>query len=186
MFDRKRHFFIEGRSMKRVFIYLLHIALIFIFMTGCNQGGKSPASGNAESADAPDFTLIGLQRDTLRLSNFQGKIIILDFWDTWCPPCQKEIPDFVELYRTYQQKNVVIIGLALGREGEEKVKSFAAAQNISYPLAIADSTVLNAYGPIQGIPTTLIIDRNSKIVKRYIGFRAKNVFEKEIKALLDE
>lgn len=172
--------------MKRMFIYVLHIAVILVVMTGCNQGGKSPASGNAELATAPDFVLAGLQGDTLRLSDFQGKIVILDIWDTWCPPCQEEIPDFVELYRTYQQKNVAIIGLALGREGVGRVKSFAAEQNIPYPLAIADSAVLNAYGPIQGIPTTLIVDQNGKIVKRYTGFRTRNVFEKEIKALLSE
>ena len=172
--------------MKRLFFYVLYIALIFIFITGCNQGGKSPDSNKTELATAPDFVLAGLQGDTLRLSDFKGKIIILDIWDTWCPPCKKEIPDFVDLYHTYQQKNVVVIGLALGREGREKVKSFALQQNVSYPLAIADSEVLNAYGPIRGIPTTLIIDQNSKIVKRYTGFREKVVFEKEIKALLDE
>ncbi len=172
--------------MKRLFFYVLHIGLIFIFLTGCNQGQKSSGQRKTEQVTAPDFKLISLQGDSLHLSDYQGKIIILDIWDTWCPPCRKGIPDFVELYQKYQQKNFVIIGLALGREGKEKVKSFVAEQNISYPIAIADSNVLEAYGPIEGIPTTFIINQNGKIVNRYTGYREKNVFEKTIQTLLEE
>jgi len=172
--------------MKRPFFYVLNIVLIIIFLTGCNQDQKNPDQGKAELVTAPDFTLVDLHGDTLRLSDYQGKIVILDFWDTWCPPCLKEIPDFVELYNKYQDQDFVIIGLAFGREGKERVESFAKEQGIQYPLAIANLTVLNAYGPIKGIPTTMIIDQNGKIINRYIGFREKEIFESEIQALLDK
>jgi peroxiredoxin len=172
--------------MKCVSINALNFILILIFITGCNQSGKSPSQDNNELTTAPDFTITDLQGDTLRLSDYQGKVVILDIWDTWCPPCRKGIPDFIEFYKKYQHKNFVVVGLALGREGEEKVKSFAAEQNIPYSLAIADSSVLNAYGPIQGIPTTLIINQKGRIVNRYVGFREKDVFEKAIQALLNE
>ena len=144
-------------------------------------------SGIAYAAEigekAPDFTLLNLSQKKVNLSDYQGKVIILDFWDTWCSPCVKEIPHFVELQKELEKK-VQIIGIALGRQGLEKVKSFAKRYKINYPVLLCDEQTLRKYGPIRGIPTTFVIDREGKIYKKYIGYRPKEIFEADIKKLI--
>ncbi len=133
--------------------------------------------------EAADFSLLNLSQKKVNLSDYQGKVIILDFWDTWCPPCIKEIPDFVELQKKWADKGVQIIGIALGKQGLVTVKSFAKKYKINYPVLLGDEVTLKKYGPIRGIPTTFVIDKEGKIYKKYIGYRAKRVFENDIKKL---
>ncbi|MDI6792749.1 MAG: TlpA disulfide reductase family protein [bacterium] len=134
--------------------------------------------------NAPDFTLDKLEGGVLTLSDLVGKVVILDFWATWCPPCRMEIPGFVELYSKYKGKGVEIIGLSLDRQGESVVRSFAQQHQINYPLVMATPEIVMAYGGVQSIPTTFLIDRQGNIANRHIGFAAKDVFESEINALL--
>ncbi len=146
------------------------------------------ASGIAYAAEigekAPDFSLLNLSQKKVRLSDYRGKVIILDFWDTWCSPCRMEIPDFVELQKEWADKGVQIIGVAFGRQGLKAVKSFARKYKMNYPVLLCDELTLRKYGPIRGIPTTFVIDREGKIYRKYIGYRAKGIFEKDIKKLV--
>ena len=142
-------------------------------------------SGTVESADkkAPDFSLEDINNRTVRLSDYENKVIILDFFATWCPPCRTEIPDFVELMDEYGDKDFVIIGVCL--ENDMKVvKDFATKYSINYPLLIDDGLVSESYGPIRSIPTTFIIDKKGDIVEKIIGARKKEFFEDTIKPLL--
>ncbi|MEW5766581.1 MAG: TlpA disulfide reductase family protein [bacterium] len=134
--------------------------------------------------NAPDFTLEKLGGGTLTLSALVGKVIVLDFWATWCPPCRAEIPAFVELYSEYKDKGVEIIGLSLDRQGKEVVDSFAQKHKINYPLMMATPEVVMAYGGIRSIPTTFLIDQQGNVIKYHVGFASKEVFESEIKTLL--
>jgi peroxiredoxin len=138
----------------------------------------------AGSKAAPDFSIPDLAGKTVTLSDFKGQVVILDFWDTWCPPCKKGIPDFIALYEENKDKGLVIIGLAFGREGEEKVVQFAKDKGITYPIVIATDKVVEDFGPIDGIPTTVVIDKKGNIVERYTGFTEKSEFEKVIAPLL--
>ena len=108
--------------------------------------------------------------------------MILDFFASWCPPCRQEIPDFIELEKSYGDKGFAMIGVALVSAGE--AKEFAGKMGINYPVLVDDGTASEAYGPIRSIPTTFIIDKDGKIVKMYIGYREKTVFEADIKELL--
>ena len=110
----------------------------------------------------------------------------MDFWATWCPPCRAEIPHFVELYSEYKEKGLEIIGVALDRSGAKAIEPFKKANNINYTLLIGNDTVSDLYGGIMSIPTTFVIDKNGIIRKRYIGYRDKEVFEKDILELLGE
>jgi peroxiredoxin/tetratricopeptide (TPR) repeat protein len=129
---------------------------------------------------APAFALMDLEGREVKLADFAGKVVILDFWATWCPPCVKEIPEFVELYEADKDKGLVIVGISLDQGGIEVVKKFAAEHKVNYPLIMGDKKVDEAYGGIQSIPTTFIIDRKGNIVDGVVGGRPKSYFEKKI------
>jgi cytochrome c biogenesis protein CcmG/thiol:disulfide interchange protein DsbE len=135
---------------------------------------------------APSFTLQDLNGKQVSLSDFRGKVVVLDFWATWCPPCVKEIPHFIELYEQYKDKGFAMVGISVDREGVSVVKSFAGKHRINYPILMTDGQVDKAYGGITGIPTTFVIDRAGNIRQKYVGYRDKAVFEADIKALLAE
>ncbi len=133
---------------------------------------------------APDFALPTLEGDTLRLSDFSGKVVILDFWATWCGPCRKEIPGFIKIYNDYKDKGVVVIGVALDKP--EKVKKFAQEYGINYPLVIGNKEVTRRYGGIMGIPTTFILDREHNIRKKVVGWRPESFFRQELDKILSQ
>jgi peroxiredoxin len=137
----------------------------------------------ASWGDAPDFTLPKVEGGSLSLSEFKGKVIILNFWATWCPPCRAEIPDFIELSNKYNKKGLVVIGVSLDKSGVNTVKQFMDSQKINYPIIMGNSKVTRDYGGIRGIPTTFIIDRKGNLRKKFQGLRSKKVFEDEIKKL---
>lgn len=161
--------------MKKNIAIVVSIFLLFITCA------KQKTQGNTK---APDFTLKTLEGEDFHLYDYLGNVMIIDFWDTWCPPCRAEIPHFIELYSKYADEGFLMIGIAFGREGKDKVKSFAQEQGINYPLVIADQKVVNSYGGITAIPTTFIVDKEGKIVEKVIGYRDKEFFEQKIKNLI--
>jgi peroxiredoxin len=190
--------------MKLKIIFCLILVLMFI-VAGCKkkengqqqqtevkseEKSTSPSVVEAlpspKSKPAPSFTLQDLNGNTVSLSDFKGKVIILDFWATWCPPCVKEVPHFVELYEQYKDREFVIVGISVDREGVGVVKSFVQKYKVNYPILMTDGRVEKAYGDITSIPTTFVIDSEGNIRRSYIGYRDKEVFEKDITALLAE
>ena len=132
----------------------------------------------------PDWKLADLDGKTVNFSDFRGKVLILDFWATWCVPCRVEIPHFVELQKQYGDKGLTVIGVSLDQQGPEVVKKFVERLGVNYPVVIGNEKVVDAYGGIEAIPTTFVIDRQGRIVSRHMGYDDKAVFEKEIQRLL--
>jgi peroxiredoxin len=139
-----------------------------------------PATPTAND-EAPAFSLPDLSGHTVSLSDFGGKVVILDFWATWCPPCKREIPDFISLQNEYGPKGLQVVGVAL--DEADKVRAFAKANGMNYPVAIGNDNVAAAYGGISGIPTTYVLNRQGRIVARFEGYRPRDVFEQEIRKL---
>ncbi|MFH0731672.1 MAG: TlpA disulfide reductase family protein [Candidatus Omnitrophota bacterium] len=164
--------------MKTIAVILL--SAIFL-ATGCQQ---APALDEEPAEQAPSFTLTDINGNSFDSSGLKGKVVILDFWATWCPPCREEIPHFVELDKQYNDKGLAVVGISLDEGGASAVKSFAQENGISYPILIGTQEVQSAYGGIRGIPTTFIIDRNGNIVQKVVGYRDKDFFEEAIKDLL--
>lgn len=148
------------------------------------SGDKAPPGPSAKSA--PSFTLQDLNGKQVSLSDFKGKVVILDFWATWCPPCVKEIPHFIALYEQYKDQGFAIVGISVDRGGISVVKSFARKYRVNYPILMTDGRVDKAYGGIPSIPTTFVIDKAGNIRQKYVGYRDKAIFEADIKALLEE
>jgi cytochrome c biogenesis protein CcmG/thiol:disulfide interchange protein DsbE len=156
----------------KVFVVSAMVVLSAGFQTACAlEAGQS----------APDFTLADMDGKRVSLSEFNGKVIIINFFANWCPPCRMEIPDFITLQRMYGPKNFTVIGISL--VNAQDTKKFADEMGINYPLLIDNDAVSEMYGPIRSIPTTYVIGKDSKIARVYVGMRTKDVFEKDIKAL---
>ncbi len=168
--------------MKKIALFVS----MFLLLITCGQQGEDTQQTEKSNQKAPDFTLKTLENEDFHLYDYLGNVIIINFWDTWCPPCRVEIPHFIELYSKYADEGFLMVGIAFGREGKDKVMSFAQEQGINYPLVIADQKVVSSYGGINAIPTTFIIDREGKIVEKVIGYRDKEFFEGKIKSLLSK
>jgi len=166
--------------MKKRLYARLALLCVMLLSVGCS--GSTAQETTSAGTAAPNFTLEDINGMPVSLSDFKGNVIIVDFFATWCPPCRQEIPDFIELSRAYGTQGFTMIGISL--EGPETTRKFSKELDIAYPVLIDDDRVSNAYGPIRAIPTTFVIDRNGNIVKQYVGFRPKEVFEADIKELL--
>lgn len=142
------------------------------------------ATSQQAGSTAPDFALKDVNGKIVHLSDFKGKVVVLNFWATWCPPCRREIPDFNEMQQKYGAQGVQFLGIALDDEGLSKVKPYLAANPIGYPILLPDANVVKSYGDMSAIPVTYIIDRQGAIRTSYIGARQKPVLEDMIKAAL--
>ncbi len=162
--------------MKKNKIIASSVAILFVIF-GIFMIGTTSVSAQ----EAPDFTLTDLNGQKVSLSDFKGKVIIVDFWATWCGPCKMEIPSFIKLQEDYKDE-VVVLGVSLDQGGPRVVIPFARKMNINYPIVYGDGNVVQAYGGIRGIPTTFVIDKEFNIQRKYVGYTDHKVFEKDIKA----
>ncbi|RMG79299.1 MAG: TlpA family protein disulfide reductase [Bacteroidetes bacterium] len=134
---------------------------------------------------ARDFSAINIMNNNLiRLSDYSNKVILLNFWATWCPPCRKEIPDLIRLQDEMQNK-IQIIGISVDKEPRNKVLEFAKNRAINYPVIMADFPEMKYYGSPSAIPTTLII-KDGKIVKKMLGLRTYLLFKNAVKRYLEK
>ena len=147
--------------------------------------GEEAGDGVLVGRDAPlNFTLKDMHGDDVVLSSYKGKVMILNFWATWCGPCKAEIPDLVRLQEQYRD-DLVVLGFSVD-DTPEKMKPYATEYKINYPLLVGNGRedVQDAYGPLWGIPVSVIIDREGKIAKKHSGIASREQFEREIKPLL--
>ncbi len=188
----------KSGNNKQYLIYgivgVLIVAAAFFFFKGTKPAVNSPAPANIQKSavvdqgtkfqDAPQFTLPDLEGKDVSLSDFKGKLVFLNFWATWCPPCRREIPHFVELVNKYGKDGFTVLGVALDPRDFAKVKPFAKEYGINYPVVYDKKRVSELYGGIGSIPTTFVINRQGKIVLKIVGSRPKEVFENIIKKWL--
>jgi cytochrome c biogenesis protein CcmG/thiol:disulfide interchange protein DsbE len=159
---------------------LLSIFIIISFILSIN----ALSANTPDNKKAPDFALKTLEGKTVKLSDYKGKIIIIDFWATWCPPCRKGIPDLIELQKAYS-KDLVIVGISLDQERTLKdLKPFIENYGINYPVVLGNEKVVKDYGGVNAIPTSFIVDQKGFIIDSHVGLVPKTVYEDKIKMLL--
>jgi thiol-disulfide isomerase/thioredoxin len=125
-----------------------------------------------ETALAPNFTLKTLDDQEITLSKLKGKVVLLDFWATWCGPCRESIPHFVQLYKTYRQSGLEVVGMNVDRGDVDTVRRFVKSMDIPYPIIIASDELERNYG-ITGLPTTILIDKEGNIRQKFMGFTSE-------------
>lgn len=133
---------------------------------------------------APNVVFKTADGKTYDLSKLTGKVVIVNFWATWCGPCRKEIPDFIEFYKNYKDKGVEILGVSLDRDGWEKVKPFLKQTPINYPIVLGNGEIAGKFSRFNAIPTTFIIDKSGNIVDEHTGVMTRSQLEAKIKPLL--
>jgi peroxiredoxin len=131
-----------------------------------------------------DYTVKNMNGESVHLASYKGKIILLNFWATWCPPCKVEIPDLIALQNEYKD-DIVVLGFSVD-DTADQLKPFADEYQMNYPVLVGlgHENIQEAYGPMWGIPVTIIIDRDGTVAKKQSGIRSKEQIEREIKALL--
>lgn len=132
-----------------------------------------------------DFTLKDMNGTDVKLAAFKGKVVLLNYWATWCGPCKVEIPEFVKLYDQYKDKGLVILGVSTD-DDPETLRAYAADMKMNYPVLVGrdNETFLDSFGPLWGLPTSYFIGRDGSVCGKQIGPATKEDFEKAIKALL--
>jgi thiol-disulfide isomerase/thioredoxin len=173
----------------------LALALLTLPMLRTPRGGESlkTASGSAPdthgSCDASgratfDFVLKDEHNLPVRLADFKGKVVLVNFWATWCGPCKMEIPDMVKLYSQYKDKGLVVLGISVD-DGPDQLQAFMREYHMNYPVVQMRPEVEDAWGPFFGYPTSFIVARDGSICTKHIGPATHDQFEAEIKPLLD-
>jgi peroxiredoxin len=150
------------------------------------SGAKAKLKKEEDRNLAPDFSLEDANGQMVTLSELRGKVVLLNFWATWCTPCRIEIPWFVDMERELKDKGFAVIGVSLDEDGWDAVKPFMADMKINYRVVLGTEAIAQLYSGVQALPTSFIIDRSGKIASVHMGIVSRDVFEEEIHALLKD
>lgn len=169
-------------------VTVLVAALFGGLLAGCSSGDRAVKAASIKDATkrnlAADFALRDIDGKVVRLSDYRGKVVLLDFWATWCGPCKIEIPWFIELERKHKDKGFAVIGISMDEEGWDVVKPFLSRMNVNYRVVIGNDSTAQAYGGIEALPTTFLIDRDGKIAATHVGVTSRNEFDNGVEQLL--
>jgi len=158
-------------------------ALVAHYAVRHHRATSVRTSANAQHLPAPVFTLPQLDGRNLRLSSYRGKVVLLDFWATWCDPCREEIPHFVDLQQRYDDRGLQIIGVSMD-DSPDPVRPFYQKLHMNYPVVMGTAQTGAMYGGVLGLPIAFLITRDGRIYAKHIGATSADVFEKEIQSLL--
>ena len=168
---------------------ILILAIVAVLSGGAvlwqKRRGPAPAQIATTALPAPAWKLKDLDGREISSEQFKGKVVVLDFWATWCGPCVEEIPGYIALQKKYGSRGLVIVGVSLDRKGPAHVKQFAQANGMNYTLAMGDEAVVEAFGNFQAIPTTFLISREGRILNQKTGAAPTEEYEKLVKWALD-
>jgi len=161
--------------------YMKHLTALllgFVLISACGDSGRIPAG------QAPDFTLPAVDGSMVRFSDHAGQVIIVDFWATWCAPCQEMVPVLSKLHKEFGQKGLVVLGISLDQEGLEILGPFIHENLIPYKVLIGNDRATRAFGGVSTIPTLFIIDKEGRLVKKMLGYHSYGELEKQVKMYL--
>ena len=171
--------------------YLFFILAFVVMLAGCKQPGadssSSPAIPVGERMQMPAFRLTSLTDNTMvDTAELQGKVILVTFFATWCPPCIQEIPTLNDLQQSLQEKGFTVLGLSVDEGATDLLLKLIEKYEVIYPVVLADQDLARAFGGVSGIPVTFLINRKGEIVKKYLGYVEHDVLEGDVKAQLAE
>ncbi len=140
-----------------------YLAVAVVMVLAVGGAACAQAKTEAEAVPAPEFSLQDLQGNALSLASYKGKVLVLNFWATWCPPCRREIPDFIEAYKEHKADGLEILGVSVDELSAEAVRDWVQKAGMNYPVAMATPKIIADYQPGNFIPATIVIDRSGRI-----------------------
>ncbi len=163
------------------------LAAFGILLAGCSSQGSVRAAVKAEKDrnTAPAFTLKDSHGRTVQLSDYKGKVVLLNFWATWCGPCKIEIPWFIDFEQRFKDRGFAVLGVSMDEDGWEAVKPYIESKKVNYRVVIGTDEVADLYGGVSSLPTSFVIDRQGKIASTHVGLVSKSVYQNDIEQLLD-
>jgi len=165
---------------------LVTVMIAFAVHVTRRNPSQSAPSANLKGQLAPDFTLQSLDGKPVRLSEFRGKAVLLNFWATWCQPCKIEMPWFVELQKQYGPQGLQVLGVAMDDASPDDIGKFAKNMGVNYPVLIGKESVGDEYGGVQFLPATFYIARDGKVIDKVFGLKGRGEIEDIIKKALAE
>jgi thiol-disulfide isomerase/thioredoxin len=188
------------KNMELGLLFLAVLGLVTTNFSGCKGGlglsvganGKSEAK-KSPLADEPEVTFKDMQGNNVTLASLKGKVVLVNFWATWCEPCQVEIPWMIEFQQKYGDKGFTLLGVAMDEEGKSVVDPFVKETKydvdgqkllMNYPIVLGSDDIADKFGGLIGLPTSVMISRDGKIQKKYIGLAQHDALEKLIQSLL--
>jgi peroxiredoxin len=174
-----------GHLRKNIFVGAVAIAiLVGLYVMNRHRGvSRGLIITSAEHPFAPEFSLPDMSGQQLKLSDYRGKVVLLDFWATWCDPCREEIPHFVELQNKLGDQGFQIIGVSMD-DGPEPVRDFYRKFRMNYPVVMGNAKIGELYGGVLGLPIAFVVGRDGRIYSKHIGATDVSLFNREIKAML--
>ncbi len=135
----------------------------------------------------PEFQLpgVGDSPEVVRSNDYQGKVVLVNFWATWCPPCRREIPSLIRLQEENRHKGFVVIGISMDKSAPDKVAAFVKKIGVNYPVALGNKEIATSFGALGTIPSSFLVDRNGMVVKKYPGYTTYEKMAKDIKKMMD-
>lgn len=163
-------------------------ALVLGLMAGCSRPSKQPTSElkpESQRKPAPNFSLKDADGKPVNLSDFRGKVVLVNFWATWCGPCEAEIPWFVEFEKQYKDRGFAVIGVSMDDDGWKSVRPYVASHKINYHIVSGSEVVSQQFGDINALPTSFVLDREGRIASSHEGLIDKADYQNEIVKLLE-
>ena len=168
-----------------LFVAILAMLASGKYLDRTRKHGPLKLVGNVQGLPAPDFQLPSLDGAKVKLSDFRGKAVLLNFWATWCPPCKVEMPWFADLLKEYGKDGLVILGVAMDDSEPDKIAQFASEMGVNYPILLGTDQVSDDYGNVQYLPTSFYISRDGTIVDKMTGLLDRKDIEEAVKKTLN-
>jgi len=163
---------------------VISVMLIFGIQKARHNPGPQATSGKLQGQLAPNFELQSLEGKTIKLSDYRGKAVLLNFWATWCEPCKIEMPWFVELQNKYGPQGLQVLGVAMDDASPQDIAEFAKKMGVNYPIVIGKEKVGDDYGGVQYLPSTFYVGRDGKVLNRVFGLVSRSEIEDNIQKAL--
>ncbi len=168
---------------------LVTLAAVFVLaIAGCSTPVSLATTESLKPAKerkpAPDFSLKDADGRTVKLSDYLGQVVLLNFWATWCGPCRIEIPWFIEFEQRLKDQRFAVLGVSMDDDGWDAVRPYVEKHRINYRMVVGDENVSQLYGGVDALPTTFLIDREGKIASVHIGLVSKSAYQNDIDSLL--
>jgi len=165
-------------------------AVLALLLAGCSRFSRSPSEAavkpDKERKPAPELSLADASGAMVKLADYRGKVVLLNFWATWCGPCEVEIPWFIEFQQKYKDRDFAVLGVSFDDDGWKSVKPYVATHKINYRIVIGSEKISQLYGGIDSLPTTFILDRQGRIAAQHLCLVDKSDYQNEILKLLDD